>query len=325
MSKYLVTGITGFAGPHLANLLLSEGHEVEGLVRCSNGREEDIRDVVPDRNMARIKFVYGDLTSKSRVDDIVKSGSYDGVFHLAAQSHPPTSFEDPVGTFEANAHGTLNLACSIAELSPQTRLMFCSTSEVYGRVSGETSENHPLRPINPYGASKAHADLFVRLMAKTDKLPFFVTRAFSHTGPRRGRRFSISSDAFQIARIIKGLQEPVIRVGKLESTRVVVDVRDCDAAYYALMQDKFIPGEAYNVGGDETYSMGEVLDMMLEMRDLNGRVEIRRDPALVRPIGFGAQLPNSDKIREATGWRPRIPIRETLGDLLNYWERKVAS
>src|SRR3989338_3992657 len=127
--KYLITGITGFVGPHLANLLIEQGHEVCGLIRASNGTETDILDVVPDKNYSKIKFLYGDLVSRESVSRVFKENTFDGVFHLAAQSHPPTSFVDPRGTFETNANGTVNLAEAIAEHQPTCRLMFCSTSE----------------------------------------------------------------------------------------------------------------------------------------------------------------------------------------------------
>lgn len=324
---YLVTGITGFAGPHLANFLVERGDSVVGLVRSSNGREQDIRDVIPDKNLGKIKFVYGDLTNRERMAEVIRDGKFDGIFHLAAQSHPPTSFKDPIGTFNANAIGTINIVDALHRYSPQTKLMFCSTSEVYGKVEGETTEQHPLKPINPYGVSKAAADLYVRERAASEKLPFFVTRAFSHTGPRRGNKFSISSDAYQIARIVKGFQEPKINVGKLESKRIVVDVRDCVAAYASLMdafmEGKFEPGEVFNVGGDNVYSMGELLDKMLEIKELKEKVELYRNPDLVRKIGFGIQIPNSSKLRQVTGWKPKITMDQTLRDLLDYWERKI--
>jgi GDP-4-dehydro-6-deoxy-D-mannose reductase len=323
--KYLITGITGFAGPHLANLLVAQGHEVHGLVRESNGREQDIRDVVPDQVHARLKFVYGDLTHFRSLERIFGAETFDGVFHLAAQSHPPTSFLDPYETFEINSLGTVNLAEAIATRQPECRLMFCSTSEVYGdspESAGQITENFAIAPVNPYGVSKAAADLYITERARSMKLPFYITRAFSHTGPRRGRNFSISSDAYQIARITKGLQEPVINVGTLSSKRVIMDVRDCVQAYDLLMQ-KFTPGEAYNVGGDTVHSMGEVLDMMLELRGLTGKVEKRVDPKLVRPIDIPVQICNTEKCRALTGWKPTIPLRQTLEDLLAYWDQKI--
>lgn len=325
--KYLITGITGFAGPHLANLLIENNHEVYGLVRGSNGTEVDILDVVPDKNYSKIKFLYGDFTDKELIGKVFKDNKFDGVFHLAAQSHPPTSFLDPRGTFETNANGTINIAEAIAAYQPTCKLMFCSTSEVYGaplESAGAINENFPIEPVNPYGVSKAAADLYVRERAKSLKLPFFVTRAFSHTGPRRGKNFSISSDAYQIVRIKKGFQEPIINVGTLSSRRVMMDVRDCVNAYYLLMQ-KFTPGEAYNVGGDKLYSIGDVLDKMLEMEGLAGKVEKKVDPKLVRPIDIPIQVCDTSKCRKLTGWAPKFPIEETLRNLLDYWHYKISN
>src|SRR5262249_49730238 len=323
--KYLITGITGFAGPHLANLLTRNGHQVYGLIRESNGREQDIRDIVPDDIFAQLKFVYGDLTHFRSLDRIFKDEKFDGVFHLAAQSHPPTSFLDPHETFEINSLGTVNLAEAMATRQPACRLMFCSTSEVYGdspESAGHITESFPIAPMNPYGVSKAAADLYITERARSVKLPFYITRAFSHTGPRRGRNFSISSDAYQIVRIKKGLQEPVINVGTLSSRRVIMDVRDCVKAYALLMQ-AFTPGEAYNVGGDTVHSIGEVLDMMLGLRGLAGKVEKRVDPKLVRPIDIPVQICDTGKCRKLTGWKPEIPLKQTLEDLLAYWEAKI--
>mgnify|MGYP001577015267 CR=1 FL=1 len=323
--KYLITGITGFVGPHLANLLVSEGHDVHGLVRASNGREEDIRDVVPDKIFQKIHFVYGDFTDYHATEQLFKMEKFDGVFHLAAQSHPPTSFADPRGTFATNASGTVHIAEALRLHQPACRLLFCSTSEVYGapeEKKGKITEEFPIAPINPYGVSKAAADLFVRERAKSVKLPFLVTRAFAHTGPRRGRRFSISSDAYQIVRIKKGLQRPVINVGTLSSRRVVMDVRDCVKAYYALMH-KGEPGQAYNVGGDHVYSMGQILEMMLKMSGLKKKVTQYVDPKLVRPIDIPVQICNTTKLRTLTGWKPKIKMETTLKDLLAYWDKKI--
>lgn len=323
--KYLITGITGFVGPHLANLLIGEGHEVCGLVRESNGREQDIRDIVPDRIFEQLTFVYGDFKNLRSIDRIFKDRQFDGVFHLGAQSHPPTSFLEPHDTFEINALGTANLAEAIASRQPTCKMMFCSTSEVYGaspESAGHITEAFPLAPINPYAVGKAAAEMYVLERARSTGLPFFVTRAFSHTGPRRGRSFSISSDAYQIVRIKKGLQEPVINVGTLSSRRVIMDVRDCVKAYYLLMQ-KFSPGEPYNVGGEALLTIGEVLDMMLELRGLAGKVEKRLDSKLVRPIDIPVQMCDTQKCRTLTGWKPRIPLNQTLDDLLSYWEAKI--
>ena len=323
--KYLITGITGFAGPHLANLLCNEDHQVFGLVRSSNGREDDIRDVVSDKVFSKIKFLYGDFNDLHAIEKIFETQEFDGVFHLGAQSHPPTSFIDPYGTFITNAIGTINIAEVIAKYQPMCNYMMCSTSEVYGaplEEQGDIYEGFPINPVNPYGVGKAGGDFYVRERGKTAGLPFYVTRAFSHTGPRRGKKFSISSDAYQLIRIKKGLQEPVIKVGTMTSKRVVIDVRDCVNAYYMLM-DKFEPGEAYNVGGDELYPMQHFLDIMIDLTGLKGKIKQEIDPALVRPIDIPVQKPDSTKLRDLTGWKPKIPLEKTLQDLLDYWDRKI--
>jgi GDP-D-mannose dehydratase len=130
--KYLITGITGFAGPHLANVLHKEGHQVYGLVRSTNGRQTDILDIVPPEVFEKITFVYSDLKNFRTLTAIFKEHQFDGVFHLAAQSHPPTSFTDPIGTFETNVMGSVNLIQAILDNQPKCKLMFCSSVEVYG-------------------------------------------------------------------------------------------------------------------------------------------------------------------------------------------------
>ncbi len=325
--RYLITGITGFVGPHLANLLLSRGDEVWGLSRACNGRETDIREIMSDKEYGKTQFVFGDLLYPHSLEKVFRETKFDGVFHLAAQSHPPISFAEPKMTFEVNSLGTVNLVEALLRHQPNCRLMFCSTSEVYGvtKVTGAPiTEDFPIAPMNPYGVSKAAADLYVRERAISLKANFFVTRAFSHTGPRRGKIFSISSDAYQIVRIKKGLQDPVIRVGTLTSRRAVCDVRDIVKAYADLM-GKFIPGEAYNIGGDVVYSIGELLEGMLIQSGLKGRVELKPDPALIRPIDIPVQVCAVDKCRALIDWKPEIPIDRTLSDLLDYWDRNLSA
>ena len=336
--KYLITGITGFVGPHLANFLIGSGHEISGLVRASNGREQDIREVVSDENMDKINFVYGDLTNYGAIQRVFKENKFDGVFHLGAQSHPPTSFKDPKGTKQTNFFGTNNIMDAIANYQRACALMFCSTSEVYGVVDKEKmpiTESQPIRPINPYGWSKALADVDVlgraNIKAQPFDLSFFTTRAFSHTGTRRGKNFSISSDAYQLARIKKQLQEPIISVGTLSSKRVVMDVKDCVRAYSMLMElavkkDERVIGEAFNVGGDKLYSMGELLNMMIEISGLEGKVEKKVNPAFVRAIDIPIQICDSTKLRKLTGWKPEISVPDqTLPALLDYWDKKISS
>jgi len=211
MGNYLITGITGFAGPHLANLLHKKGHKVYGLVRHSNGRENDIRDIVPDEVYESITFLRSDLTNARTLENVFIKYKFDGVYHLAAQSHPPTSFIDPIGTMHDNVIGSANLIQAIIDFQESDcKLMFCSTSEVYGNLGANGKEIHwdsKLFPANPYGASKAATDLYLQERMESGAIKGFITRAFSHTGPRRGMNFSISSDAYQVARMMKGMQD----------------------------------------------------------------------------------------------------------------------
>ena len=322
--KYLITGITGFAGPHLANLLHKEGHEVSGLVRCSNGRENDIRDVVHDNVYSDIKFVYSDLTNHRLLDRIFNENEYDGVFHLAAQSHPPTSFVDPIGTMHDNVVGSANLIQAITDNQPDCKMMFCSTSEVYGNVGidGRKIEiNDTVLPANPYGASKAATDLYMQERMINGQLEGFITRAFSHTGPRRGKNFSISSDAFQIARMMKGMQEKTLLIGNLNSIRVVVDVRDTVNAYYLGMINENT-SMIYNVCGDTPRKMQYFTDKLIEISGLKDVVQKIHQP-FYRPIDIHYQHGDSTELELDTNWKPVIDIETTLEDLLKYWCDKV--
>jgi len=321
---YLITGITGFTGPHLANELISSGYNVAGLVR-NKGSEKDILDTVSQENFNKIKFFYGDISDNDYIVKLFSENKFDGVFHLAALSHPPTSFKIPREYFVTNSLGTVNIVDSIEKHQPTCKLHYCSTPEVYGIVKPEDcpiTENTPIRPPSPYARSKEVADNYVRDRAKFNKnLEFFVTRAFSNTGPRRPKNFSVASDAYQIARILEGKQEPVIKVGNLESKRPVMDVRDCVRGYSLLMQN-FVSGEIYNFGGDNLYSMGELLDKMIQISGLKNVQKIT-DPNLIRKIDIPIQYTDSTKMKNQTGWKQQIPIETTLKDLLNYHIQKV--
>lgn len=326
MGNYLVTGITGFAGPHLTNLLIENGHKVYGLVRQSNGMETDILDVVPEKNFQQIEFVYSDLINFRTLNNIFKTHKFDGVFHLAAQSHPPTSFIDPLGTFEANTMGSANLIQTIVDNQPECRLMFCSTSEVYGNVGVDKRKiktTDTLLPANPYGASKAATDLYLQERFENNKLRGYITRAFSHTGPRRGKTFSISSDAYQIAKMMKGLQNKTLLVGNLKSVRVVLDVRDIVNAYYLLMMTDKSDGKIFNVSGDTPHEMGVYTDMLLTHSKLKDIVK-EISPKLFRPIDIHYQHGDCQELIDITNWKPTFTLEQTIGDLLNYWIKKIS-
>lgn len=326
---YLITGITGFAGPHLANLLLKHGHSVTGLVRHSNGRETDILDVMSPEDFSQIKFVYSDLTNYRTLREAIASSKFDGVFHLAAQSHPPSSFADPIGTWDANVVGSINLIQAVSDTyGLDCKLMFCSTSEVYGNVGSDgrkITTGDALLPSNPYGASKAAIDLYMQERIENQKIRGFITRAFSHTGPRRGKTFSISSDAYQLAQIIcAGKQEEhnTLLVGNLDSVRVVLDVRDIVDAYYKLMLAD--SNRVFNVSGDTPHKMGVYTDILISLSGLKS-VEKKIHPQFYRPIDIHYQHGDTSDLTAVTDWAPKFSLQKTMTDLLDYWVRKLRS
>ena len=323
--KFLITGITGFAGAHLANLLHKEGHEIYGLIRRTNGMESDIRDVVPDDVYESITFLYGDLTNYRSMRTVFEENQFDGVFHLAAQSHPPTSFRDPIGTMDTNVMGSANLIQVIQDHQDNCKLMFCSTSEVYGNVGQDGRKIHwedTILPANPYGASKAATDVYLQERMKNGFVKGFITRAFSHTGPRRGRIFSISSDAYQIARMMKGLQEPILKVGNLQTTRVVMDVRDTVRAYYLAMIHPEVTNHVFNICGDTPRKMQFFTDKLIELSGLKN-IEQKIHEPFWRPHEIYYQHGDSSNLVELTGFKEEYDIENTLHDLLMYWVNKV--
>lgn len=324
--KYLITGITGFAGPNLAKLLLKNGHEVHGIVRTANGRELDLIDIMSLDELNKIKFHYLDLKHYYSIDKLLKNEKFDGVFHLAAQSHPPTSFKDPILTYEENVTATMNLITALE--GSKTRLMFCSTSEVYGDTCkdvGKLTVDTPIKPSNPYGASKAAMDLYIQERTSNGFLDGFVTRAFSHTGPRRGKIFSISSDAYQIACMELGLQEKILKIGNLQTERVVIDARDCVNAYYLLMLNPKSNGGVYNVCGSEVHKMQYYTDLLINSSIFEyNEIEQKIYEPYYRPIDIQVQIGDSTELVELTGWEPKITIQQTMNDLLNYWRKKLS-
>lgn len=344
MKDYLITGITGFAGSHLAKIIIKKGHNVHGLIRASNGREYDLLDVLTVEELDKIKFHYGDLKDHQSLRRIFENNHFDGVFHLAAQSHPPTSFEDPVGTMTNNVMGTVNLIDNIQRLQPECILQNTSTSEVYGdecKTVKVLTEDMALKPSNPYGTSKAMVDLYVQERCKNGFIKGFSTRAFSHTGERRGKNFSISWDAYHLALLKKG--KPIIDiqpiegkkvnplkslpVGNLKTKRIVIDVKDCVRAYWELMNsfDDSMNGESYNVCGsiDDVKEMEYFTDSLIKISKLEGIVKVK-DKRVFRPIDIQIQVGDTTKIRNKIGWTPEINIKkETLPNLLNYWMKKI--
>lgn len=317
--KSLVTGITGFVGSHLAEYLLAKHHEVYGLVRWRSPKG-NLKEII-----GNIKLHEADLRDLSSLLETIGGIKPDYIFHLAAQSYVPASFASPRETFEVNAVGTLNLLEAVRILNLTTRIQICSTADVYGNVRKNEvpiSETNPLRPVSPYAVSKVACELIALQYFQSFGIKTIITRAFNHTGPGRGDVFAESSFAKQIAEIENGKRSPTILVGNLKSVRTYADVRDIVEAYYlALVKGK--PGEIYNIAGDATLTMEKVLKQLISLSTAKKSIKIKIDKSRFRPADAVSKTPNDKKFRKITGWKPTIPLEQTLADLLDYWRARV--
>ena len=320
IDKVLITGITGFVGSHLADYILANFPEVQvlGLARW-RAPKDNIMHILDD-----IILEFGDLSDLSSLKTILSQRKPDIIFHLAAQSYVPYSFLAPVATLGANVIGTCNLLEAVKELKSASDydpiIHICSSSEVYGQVKENEvpiREDNPFRPASPYAVSKVGEDMLAFQYWLSWNIKTIRTRMFTHTGPRRGEVFVVSSFAKQIAAIEVGLVPPVVKVGNLESIRTFLDVRDAVKAYWLLV-NKCPPGEVYNIGGVETMTVGEMLDRLLKLSRVKD-IGVEIDQIRLRPSDVTLQIPCIDKFVESTGWKPEIKFEQTLEDTLDYW------
>ena len=315
--KVLVTGITGFAGSHLVDYLLTlSGVEVMGIQRWRSRTEniEHFRD--------KVRLVECDLRDASSVRDVIDQLRPDRIFHLAAQSFVPTSWTAPTESLVTNIIGQLNIFEAVKKLQIMPRIQLACSSEQYGMVYEQElpiRETNPMRPLSPYAVSKVGQDMLGYQYWMSFKIPIIRTRGFNHEGPRRGPVFVCSDFAKQIADIEKKRKPPVIRVGNLDARRDFSDVRDVVRAYW-LSLEKGEPGEFYNICSGRAWTIREMLDMLLGMT--KEKVKIEQDAARMRPSDVPVLLGDASKFRKAPGWETTIPFEQTLRDLLDYWRAR---
>ena len=328
MKRAVITGITGMVGSHLADYLLENTDwEVYGLVRW-NDKMDNIEHLMPlINNKERIHLLNADINDLASLLTCFKESNPDYVFHLAAQSYPKTSFTAPLETLETNILGTAKVLEAIRVLKQDPVVHVCASSEVFGRVPKEflpIHEDITFHPASPYAISKVGTDLVGRFYGEAYGMTVITTRMFTHTGPRRGDVFAESTFAKQIAMIEKGLQEPVVKVGNLESLRTWSDVRDAVRAYYLLVTQDPKAGEYYNIGGSFTCTIREMLDHLISLSTVKD-IKVETDPERLRPIDADLQVPDTTKFKSHTGWEPEISFERTMLDLLNYWREQVNS
>jgi GDP-4-dehydro-6-deoxy-D-mannose reductase len=294
--RVLVTGAGGFVGQHLLPAMRDSGMEP-----IPSDRELDVRDT----------------PLLSAAIEKAKPGA---IVHLAALSSVADSWRDPAACFRVNFLGTRSLLAALERCAPRARLLLVGSADEYETTRPEAApydETAGLRPRSPYARTKAAGELLGHLAAGRG-LDVVRVRSFNHTGAGQSDRFVTSSFARQVAMIEAGLQEPVMRVGNLDSVRDFLDVDDVVTAYLRLL-DPAVPAGVYNVASGRPVEVRTLLTLLLELAGVEARIEMA--PEFYRPtdqlVGDAARL------REATGWEPRIPLRTTLSALLDYWRGEI--
>jgi len=308
--RVLVTGIGGFVGPWLTRALADHGHEVLGLER----EGPELPPGIPGHR--------ADVTQRSEVEAVLRDVRPDAVIHLAAISFVPEAERDPETAYRINVGGTVALMAAMRAVTPAARLLWIGSSDAYGTVEPSDlpiTESTPFRPLSVYGASKAAGDVTAGQWARSYGLDIVRVRPFNHTGPGQRETFVCAAIARQMARMERGEQEPVLRVGNPDPVRDFSDVRDIMAGYVTLLE-RGRRGEAYNLCAGEGVSIAEVIALLRT----HARVPMRvwSDPALRRPSEVERIVGSHAKATADTGWEPRIPLTETLRELLEDWRAR---
>lgn len=302
----------------MAEYALSRGALVVGSSRWRSKTEnvEHLR--------SRITLVESDLRDLSSVRGLVESAEPSHVIHLAAQSFVGASWQTPAETLSTNIIAQVNVLEAIRGLRIDPRVLVVGSSEEYGMVYEDElpiRETNPLRPLSPYAVSKVTQDLMGYQYWRSYGLNIVRSRAFNHTGPRRGDVFVESNLAKQVAEIEAGISEPVVHVGDLRPRRDFSDVRDIVRGYWLLLE-RGEPGEVYNLCSGHAWAIQEVLGFLLDQGTVKG-ITVKTDPTRFRPSDVMVLEGDPSKIEKATGWRAEIPFERTLTELLDYWRERV--
>ena len=319
MSNILITGVTGFVGSHMADFIIDKTDDV---IFATKRWMEDTTNVEHLIDNDRFNFIDCDLLDGLSVERAVKMSKPDKVFHFAAQSFPEVSFKIPVITLQTNVIGTTHLLESIHNSEFDPIIVSISSSEVYGNPREDEipiRETNPIRPANPYSISKVGHDLMSQYYHTAYNMKIIITRMFSHEGARRGKEFALSSFANQIVKSELGLQDNIIRHGNLDSVRTYNHIDDAIQAYWLCSESENF-GEIYNIGGDTTCKVGDVLDLLISLSTKKNLIK-QVDPERVRPTDITLQIPSSAKFKADYNWVPKKQLKDICSDLLEYWRK----
>jgi GDP-4-dehydro-6-deoxy-D-mannose reductase len=310
--KVMITGAAGFIGGYLAQYCSDAGCSTLGI---------DISE--PMDSWAAANFEHCDISNEERLLHLISTFRPDRIFHLAAQSYPTVSLLQPRETLETNVLGTVNLyeCLRVAEV-PSIVIVACSSAE-YGLVAGRdlpVREEHPLRPLHPYGVSKVAQDLLAAQYFANYAIPSVRIRIFNTTGP--GKTGDLCSDLTKrVAEMELRMRSPLLMVGNL-TKRAIVDVRDLVRGLW-LSAERCVLGDVYNLGGDKIYSVQQVIETIRGLANIPFAVE--QDPLLVRGCDEPVIAGDISKFRNSSGWTPEIDLVRTLGDMLEWWRARLAA
>ncbi len=309
--KSWITGSGGFMGVHLANFLADKG---ESVLATDYVPTTDIRGL--DR---RVEYVECDVRDKDKVYQIMRRFLPDKVFHLAAQSYPTVSWDDPQYTVQTNVLGTVNVFEAVKKFNLNCRILNAGSSAEYGFVKPEEvpiKEDHSLRPLHPYGVSKVAQEMLAYQYYEDFGLKSITLRIFNTTGPRKVN--DVCADfTKRLVEIEKGVNpEKRLIVGNLGTKRSITDVRDLIRAFY-LTLDYATFGQTYNLGGEAAYSMEEIVERLRKL--VSFEFEVFRDTKLIRTTDEPVIYGDTSRFKKEVDWKQEIPLEKTLEDMLNFW------
>jgi GDP-4-dehydro-6-deoxy-D-mannose reductase len=302
----LVTGAAGFAGSHLIELLVGEGHDIIGWHRPGG---------TPPALAACVRWEAVDLLDRAAVTAAIGRRRPATVYHCAGAAHVGRAWNSTTQTLEVNVRGTHHLLEALTDAGLSPVVLIPSSAMIYRPSERPLTEDAPVLPSNPYGLSKL-AQERLAVMAMADGLDVRVGRAFNHVGPRQHPSFAAAGFAKQIAEIEAGRRPPEIVVGNLEARREATDVRDTVRAYRAIVE-RGTAGRHYNVSSGQAYAIGEILERLIAHARVP--VHVRVDPARLRPNDVPLLVGDPARLRDELAWTPEIPLERTLADVLEYW------
>ena len=303
-SVVLVTGAGGFAGGHLIELLAGSAD----LVGWS-------RTQPPPEIAALAKWQRVDILDREQVTDTIAMLRPDSIFHCAGLPHVAESWADTAAPLATNVLGTHRLIEAVERVGSRCRIVVTGSAQVYAPSNEPIAEDARIAPSSPYALSKL-AQEQLALRSNSDTVAIIVTRPFNHTGPRQKPSFLAPSVARQIVMFERGLLEPVLKVGNLNPSRDIMDVRDAVRAYAALMKTG-TPGTIYNVASGVARPVRSIVEALVSRARVPVRIE--QDPSRIRPSDVPVLAGNPRRLKQSTGWSPQVSFEKMVDDLLDYW------